>query len=169
MSPCSEHPRVITSPAGSSTQWPRVGRLPLLTGGWTLGAGGPGRGGEDMGAPRGLCRSPLGAGGTHGCCYLTPMCHQASCRSRNRMGSSMAESFNVHPAGSRRDPGELVAPMGARTLCRGCWCVCRFRAWSPLGHVLCHAPCVCHMVMRHAPWVVPCIRPCSHRAPCTGQ
>ncbi|XP_057285547.1 RAS protein activator like-3 isoform X2 [Pezoporus wallicus] len=33
---------------------------------------------------------------------------EASCRSRNWVGSSMAESFNAHPAGSRRDPDPAV-------------------------------------------------------------
>ncbi|KAM9514198.1 RAS protein activator like-3 [Guaruba guarouba] len=33
---------------------------------------------------------------------------EASCRSRNWTGSSMAESFNVHPAGGRRDPDPAV-------------------------------------------------------------
>ncbi|XP_033927846.1 RAS protein activator like-3 [Melopsittacus undulatus] len=33
---------------------------------------------------------------------------EALCRSRNQMGSSMAESFNVHPAGGRRNPDPAV-------------------------------------------------------------
>ncbi|XP_009883862.1 PREDICTED: RAS protein activator like-3 [Charadrius vociferus] len=46
---------------------------------------------------------------------------EASCRSRNRTGSSISDSANLHAPGGRRDPGEHARAAPARSDAAVCW------------------------------------------------